>query len=196
VPSLLPLFTLLVPAAIGLAEAEVASALRGDVPMRVETFQRPDGRPAGRGVGAIVVDRPIAEVWATISHYEDKAEYQPRVVSVTVLDKKPGSLRVRMEIDASVTTARYTGLYTLDEAQHTITWTIDQSAPDNTVADVAGDYHLYEVSPQSTLVVYRTFVDPGTRVPRFIQNFITRRSLPNLLRATKQRIESGGRFRK
>ena len=45
-------------------------------------------------------------------------------------------------------------------------------------------------------MVYRAFVDPGTHVPRFIQNFITRRSLPNLLLATKKRIESGGRYHK
>ena len=195
-PAVLAVFALLVPAAIGLADAELQRALRGEVAMHVETFQRPDGKPAGRGLGAIVVDRPIAQVWATISTYEDKAEYQPRVKSVTILAKQPGSLRVRMEIDATITTARYTVLYTLDDAQHTVSWTLDKSAPDNTVADVAGDYHLYEVSPQSTLVVYRAFVDPGTHVPRFIQNFITRRSLPNLLLATKKRIESGGRYHK
>lgn len=194
-PLLLPLL-LLSPAAAGLAADDLERALGGGVPLRTETFTRPDGQSAGRGLGAIVIERPIAEVWATLSHYEDKAEYQPRLKTVTVLDRQPGLLRVRMEVDASVTTARYTGLFHLDEAEHRIRWELDRSAADNTVADVDGDYRMFEVSAQRTLLVYRTYVDAGRAVPGFIQTFLTRRSIPNLLRAIKRRIESGGTWRK
>src|SRR5207237_9591612 len=109
---------------------------------------------SGRGIGAIVIDRPINQVWATMIHYEDKAEYQPRVEKVWVLEKLPDQLKVRMQLNASVTTVRYTGIFKLDHAAHTIHWTLDKSAPDNTIADVDGGYQLAEVSPDKTLVVY------------------------------------------
>lgn len=53
------LFGLLVAAAVGLTEPELAAALRGDTPTRMESFTTETGKASGRGVGAIVIDRPI-----------------------------------------------------------------------------------------------------------------------------------------
>lgn len=179
-----------------LSDAELALALRGEVPVHTETFTSSTGKSAGRGVAAIVVNRPVGDCWATVTHYEDKAEYTPRLKSVAVLDKQPDLVHVRMEVDASITTARYTAWFRLDEAQHHIKWTLDRQAKDNTIADVEGEYRLYELTGDRTLMVYQTWVDSGHAVPRFIQDYMARKSLPNMLRAVKQRIESGGSWRK
>lgn len=180
----------------GLTEAEVQAALRGQVPVRTETFVRPGGKAAGRGLGAIVVERPVAAVWATLSRFEDKAEYMPRLKAVTVLERRPGLLRVRMVVDASITTARYTAWFELDEPARRIGWKLDRGAADNSIADAEGDYRLQELGPARTLVVYRTYVDTGRALPRFLQDYITRRSIPDLLRAVKARVESGGTWRR
>jgi hypothetical protein len=187
---------LLSPAAVGLAEAELNAALRGEVALRTETFTTATGQSAGRGVGAIVIDRSVPEVWAVVSRYEDKAEYQPRLKTVTVLERQLGRLRVKMEIDAALMTARYTGWFSLDDAAHTIHWSLDRAATDNNIRDVDGEYRLFEVSRSRTLLVYRTFVDTGRSVPKWIQDFMTRKSIPNLLGAIKKRVESGGTYRK
>ena len=181
---------------LGLTEPELAAALRGQVPSHTETFTAPSGKGSGRGVGAIVIEKPIADVWATMIRYEDRAEYQPRVEKVWVLEKLPDQLKVRMQLDASVTTIRYTAIYKLDHSAHTIHWLLDKSATDNTVADIDGNYQLAEISPERTLVVYRSWVDSGRSVPRFIQDYVARRSIPDLLRALKKRVESGGVWKK
>src|SRR4051812_31770560 len=128
----------------------MAQALRGEVPTRTETFTATTGKAAGkasgRGLGAIVIERPIADVWAVVARYDDKAEYQPRVESVEVLERKPGLLRVRMTVDASVTTVRYTGWFALDEQEHVIHWTLDRTAKDNSIADMDGEYRLFELA--------------------------------------------------
>jgi ribosome-associated toxin RatA of RatAB toxin-antitoxin module len=193
---IVPILIALVASTVGLTEPELATALRGEVPVRSETFATPTGKASGRGIGAIIVDRPIEEVWAVVSHYEDKAEYQPRVEKVWVLEKHPDYLKVRMQINASVTTARYTARFDLDPVAHTVHWKLDKTAPDNTIVDCDGGYQLAELSPTRTLVVYRGWVDSGRSVPRFIQEYMTRRSIPNLLRAVKKRVESGGTWRK
>jgi carbon monoxide dehydrogenase subunit G len=191
----LPL-ALLVASAVGLSDQDLADALKGEVPAHTESFTTQSGKSAGRGVGAIVIDRPMAEVWTTLSRYEDKAEYQPRVESVTVLDRLPDRIRARLVVDASVTTARYTAWFVFDPRAHTIHWTLDPTAKDNTIAAVDGDYRLFEVSPTRTLVVYRTYVDSGHSVPVSIQNYFARKSIPNLLHALKKRVESGGSYKK
>jgi hypothetical protein len=164
--------------------------------VHTEIFTSPQGKTSGRGVGAIIIERPVSAVWATVSHYEDKAEYTPRLQRVAVLDKQLGLLHVYMEVDASVTTARYTAWFKLDETEHTIKWNLDHGAKSNTIADTEGEYRLFPVTPERTLAVYKTWVDSGHAVPRFIQEYMARKSLPNLLKALKMRVESGGLWRK
>jgi uncharacterized membrane protein len=187
---------LLIGSAVGLSDGDLASALKGEVPARIEAFTTPTGKSAGRGLGAVVIDRPIAEVWAILSHYDDKAEYQPRVESVTILDRLPDRIRARFVVDATITTARYTAWYVFDPKAYTIHWTLDPGAKDNTVLAVEGDYHLFEVSPTRSLLVYRAYVDSGRAVAASIQNYFARKAIPNLLRAIKKRVESGGTYKK
>jgi len=186
----------LLAASVGLNDPELSAALRGEIPTRTESFTSDSGKAAGRGVGAIVIDRPLLEVWKVLSRYEDKAEYMPRVEKVAILDSSPERLRVRMQVNATVTTVRYTAFFDLDPKAHAIRWTLDKSAPDNTIIDTTGSYQLHEVSAQRTLLIYRTWVDTGRAVPRFIHDYMSRRSIPNLLRAVKLRVESGGTSRK
>ena len=189
-------FVLLLAAATGLSDGDFANALKGEIPVRSESFVTPSGKSAGRGVGAIVVDKPIGEVWSTLSRYEDKAEYQPRVESVTVLDKTPARVHAKFVIDATVTTARYTGFFDLDEKGHSIHWSLDPSASDNTVLEIDGEYRMFELEPSKTLIVYRTYVDSGRMISSSIQGYMTRKAIPNLLKAVKKRIESGGTWKK
>ena len=192
---LLPLLTPGAPVA-GLSQTEVEAALHGKVPVRIERFARPDGKTAGRGIGAIAVDRPLGEVWSTLKRFEDKPEYIPRMKSIAVLDKGPERVRVQVVVDAAVTTARYTLLYRIDEPGHLLSWTLDHSAPDNSIAETDGEYRLYAVTPEQTLVTYSSHVDTGRALPRFIQDYIARRSIPDLLRAIKLRVESRGLWRR
>ena len=180
----------------GLSEADLRDVAAGKVVTRSEAFTTASGKSAGRGLGAIIVERPIGDVWATLARFEDRAEYLPRIESVQILERQPERLRVRQEIDATLTTAHYTAWYRLDALAHTISWTLDRQARDNTVADVEGDYRLSELAPGRTLLVYRTFVDSGLKVPQSIQSFMQRRAIPDLLRAIKKRVESGGTFKK
>jgi hypothetical protein len=178
------------------SELELQKSLAGEVPTRIESFTNAQGKAVGRGWGAIVIERPLSAVWVTLARYEDRAEYVPRLKSVTVLERQPGRVRLRQEIDASVTTARYTAWFRLDETEHKISWSLDKDAADNTVRAVEGDYRLAELPNGRTLVVYRTYVDTGLKIPRFIQSYMQERSIPELLRAIKRRVESGGTWKK
>jgi carbon monoxide dehydrogenase subunit G len=193
---MLSLVFLLVGSAVGLSEADLADALKGEVPARTESFVAANGKSAGRGLGAIVIDRPIAEVWTHLSRYEDKAEYQPRVKSVEVLEHQADRIRARFTVDASIMTARYTAWFVFSPEKHVIHWTLDPTATDNSIVAAEGEYQMFEVTPSQTLVVYRTYVDSGRAIAKSIQNYFTRKAIPDLLRAVKKRVESGGTYKK
>ena len=180
----------------GLSSVEVDQALAGQVPKHTESFVSAQGKSAGRGVGAIAIERPIAEVWATLSRYDDRTEYIPRLKQLTILERIGDRMRVHHEIDATVTTARYTAWVTLDAAAYTIKWKLDQTASDNTLKDVDGGYELVSISASRTLLVYRSYVDSGLHISAAIQNYVARQAIPDLLRAIKRRVESGGTWKR
>jgi carbon monoxide dehydrogenase subunit G len=164
--------------------------------VRSETFVSASGKSAGRGLGAVVIDRPVADVWATLIRYEDRAQYIPRLKSVDVLERQPGRLRIRQEIDATFLTARFTAWFRLDREALTISWSLDKSATDNTIAESEGEYRMTALDPGHTLLVYRTYVDSGLKVPKSIQSYMQRRSIPELLGNIKKRVESGGTWQR
>jgi hypothetical protein len=172
--------------------AQELRALRaGEVPTRMESHSN-----RGRGWGAILIERPVREVWATLARWDDRAEYVPRLERLEVLATEPGRALVRQWADASIRTVITTCWYELDEAGSSIRWKLDETAPDNTPADVEGDYRMAELEPGRSLLVYRAHVDTGMRIPRAVQAFMQRRAIPDLLGAVKKRVESGGRWKK
>jgi carbon monoxide dehydrogenase subunit G len=183
-------------ATTGLSDPELQKALAGEVAVHAEAFTTPEGKDAGRGVGAIVIGKPSSAVWTTLTHYEDRAEYIPRVEKVRVIDKTDARVHVWQQIDVSVTTARFTAYFDLDPKQHVIHWALDRNVSDNTLKDVDGEYRLFDVDGDHTLLVYRSYVDSGLKVPKSIQMYIAKKSIPDLLKAIKQRVESGGTWKK
>jgi hypothetical protein len=174
-----------------LTEQELRALRAGEVPLRMESFSS-----KGRGWGAILIERPVREVWATLARWDDRAEYVPRLERLEVLASEPGRARVRQWADAGIRTAITTCWYELDEAGQCIRWKLDKTAPDNTPADVEGDYRMVELEAGRSLLVYRAHVDTGMRIPRAVQAFMQRRAIPDLLRAVKKRVESRGSWKK
>ena len=180
----------------GVAATDIDAAMAGSVPIHAEAFADAGGFTAGKGAGVILIWRPISDVWATLAHYEDRAEYIPRLKKLKVLEQQPGRVRVWQEVDATVTTARFTAWYELDEKAHVIRWKLDPSATDNTLRDVDGAYTMVAVDDRRTLLSYRSTIGTALHVPRAIQAYMTRKSLPELLGNIKKRVESGGTWKR
>lgn len=179
-----------------LTPAETGRVLGGEVLARSETSGNASGKASGYGVGAIAIDRSVADTWAVLANYADKAEYQPRVSRCTVLGREGDVLRVAMEVSATIMTVRYTGLYTLDPVAHTVRWKLDKTAAGNGIQDMEGGYALIRVSEARTILYFRSYVDSGRMVPRFIQDHFSVKAIPDLLKSVKARVESGGTYRK
>jgi hypothetical protein len=179
-----------------LTPPELAQVLQGEVVVRSETSVTPSGKTAGYGIGAIAIDRSMAETWKVLANYDDKAEYQPRVEKCAIVSREGDVLHVAMEVNATLMTVRYTGVYTLDPAAHSVSWRLDKDAAGNTIKDMDGSYTLVLATPTRTLLYFRTYVDSGLLVPRFIQNHFSVKAIPELLKSIKQRVESGGTWHK
>jgi carbon monoxide dehydrogenase subunit G len=183
-------------AQVGLSDVDLQKALAGEVPARSESFTSPSGKAAGRGLGAIVIARPLRDVWSTLARFEDRPEYVPRLKAIQVLEREPQRVRVLQIVDAGLTSARTTLWFSLDEAERCISWQLDKSAKDNSVVEVTGDYRMLECAPERTLLAYRAHIDTGLRIPLVVQQHLQKRAVPELLRAIKSRVESGGTWKR
>jgi carbon monoxide dehydrogenase subunit G len=181
---------------VGLNQAELQKALAGDVPAHSESFTSSSGKAAGRGVGAVVIQRPLAEVWSTLARFDDRPEYIPRLKAIELLEQAPTRVRVLQIVDVGITTARTTLWFELDEAARSISWKLDGAASDNSVVAVEGDYRMLALSARETLLSYRTHIDTGLRIPQLVQSHLQKRALPELLRAIKKRVESDGTWKR
>ena len=179
-----------------LTPPDLARVLQGEVLAWSEPGQSSGGTAAGYGLGAIEIDASIPEIWKVLANYDDKAEYQPRVLQCLVLDRTGEVLRVAVVVDATLMTVSYTGLYTLDPATHSVHWVLDSRAAGNTLRAMEGGYTLEYLTPGKTILRFRTFVATGSLVPQFIQNHFSLKAIPALLTSIKRRVESGGTYHK
>jgi uncharacterized membrane protein len=142
-----------------------------------------------RAEGAIVIERPLAEVVEVIEDFERYPEWA-EVASAQVLTRGEGgrAIEVAFEVDVPVLgTAAYTLRYTYAPGDTAISWTSVEAH--GAVHDVRGEYLLDERADGSTTVTYRLDVELGSLVPGFIRTKGSRRVIENALERLKARVE-------
>jgi ribosome-associated toxin RatA of RatAB toxin-antitoxin module len=178
-----------------LAKAEQAKLERGEVVVRGEMYTKPDGKRAGRGKAYCVVNAPPETLFATLSEYEKVPEYLPRLKRVTVLEKSGEAWRVRQELKILFKTVSYGLNLKFSAAQKRMDWVLDKKQ-DNDIRDTAGSWEFLPHGAGKTLIVYTITVDTGTMIPGFLEDYLTKKDLPEVLAAMKRRVESGGKWKK
>ena len=70
-----------------------------------------------------------------------------------------------------------------------MTWALDQEA-EHDIADTTGSWAVVPLEgAQATLVRYRSWVDSGRSVPRFVEAFLTERSLPKIVEGIRTEVQ-------
>ena len=89
---------------------------------------------------------------------------------------------------------RYHARHEWDPAKNQIWWSLDPGY-DNDLAVYEGRWDLFELTDQRTLGRFATRVDIGPGLPSFLQDFATRRKLPQAMESTRRWVDSGGTHR-
>ena len=170
-----------------LTREDVARLERGEVLLRNQVDKDAKGR--GRGRAIVLIRRPPAAVWTVLTDYEKHTEFMPGVVRSKVYSRADRTVGVAYTLKVLLKSIRYHCLCTAAPDQRAIRWTLDKSRKN----DIAGTTGCWEIRPHGdggSIAIYSLAVDTGMSVPRFVQNFLTRRDLPNVARALKKRVES------
>lgn len=176
-------------AAAGVSAAELARLEEGE--LVAETNQETAGA-RGEGRGSVLVHRPEGELWRILTDHRRFPEFMPRIEKVQVLDETPGGERSQLWLDATVKHIDYALDYRYRPEAGVIVYSMAKDPPPHGVKEASGTWRLIPVDAgASTVVVYASKIDIGFWVPGFVAEYLSKRSIPNVLEAVKRRAEAG-----
>lgn len=159
--------------------------------------------PGGAGVAEVkaelIINEPLDRVWKAVTDSGHFVEYMPYIEETREMGRAPdGGIYVYHRIDPPLVSRRE---YTLklwseiDEAKGVWIWrwslADDRGPPPRegcvhlSVSD--GYWRLEKLGSRSTLVVYWVYSDPGGSIPLWIANKANTVSLPDVMRAARNR---------
>ena len=178
-----------------LDEKDLATLKKGQVVVRGEMYTTEDGKRAGKGVAFVIIDKPPEAAFAVLQDYGKIPEYMPRVVKVTLSEKTPARMKVVQELKVLFKTVVYTLILDFNAQKKRMDWKLDKSAS-NDIKDTWGFWEFVPYENGKTLVVYNIAADTGVAIPQFLEDYLTKKDLPEVLLAMKRRTESGGTWKK
>lgn len=207
-PKLKPLvfaaFVVLLPAAslwagesptTGLTADELTRMEKGGVVVKTDTYPTGDGT-RGAGITAYcVINKPPDAAWAVMLNYHKFDEFMPRLERIEVLEKTKHTMKITETVRVPLGAISYTLDLIFKPTQRTVSWALDKSRKHD-IADTFGAWEFLSYSQGKTILRYTSTLDSGLFVPRFLEDFLIRNDVPDVLLSLKRRIESDGTWKK
>jgi hypothetical protein len=144
---------------------------------------------------ALVFNQDLDTVWSLMTQGWRQEEYLPRLERSPLIKKWDGGDQIEFHVKVLGIAISYRILGTRDKLQYYSHWKLDPDY-DNDMKEVSGYWRFYWMDEHHTLARYGTRVETGIGIPAAVQEFLTKRDLPNALGAQKRWIDSGGTWRK
>jgi hypothetical protein len=176
---------------------EIVERLRSDelvVLVSAETEKQPKGGGPSIVVGFVIFEPGPPETYRMLSQTTRQIEYRSELTDVANVEwNERGPVDVH-HIQILFRRYSYHLQYILTPETQTLGWQLDASYA-NDLDRVDGRWELYEMDDGRTLARFTTGVEVAAGVPRFLQDYFTRKNLPSTLGNCRRWVNSKGRFR-
>jgi len=144
---------------------------------------------------AMIVDRPIEEVWTLLKKTELQDRYLPDLAKCDLVKRDKAGDLVDFHVKILVVSIDYRVHHRYDEEHYKLWWTLDPTY-DNDMNQVDGFWQLYKLDEKRTLLRYGTKVEVASFIPDMVMERLTKSNLPANMDACYKYIESGGTYTK
>jgi hypothetical protein len=156
---------------------------------------RPEGGLRGGIISAYVIfDEPPGDVFELLAQSTRQTEFRPELTSIETIEMGPNGPIDEHRLKILFRRYEFRLQYRVHPQQRHIDWVLDERF-DNDLAYVSGSWDLYEMSDGRTLGRSGTQIDVGPAVPAFLQDWITRKNLPQTMERVRLWVESEGIYR-
>lgn len=143
----------------------------------------------------VLVKQPREVAFKLLTDPSKQAEFLPRLVSSKTISRTATTEKTEFLLKIAFTSLHYRVDHRWWPGDSRIAWMLDSSF-DNPMKLQTGYYYVYSVDDNWSLLEYGTNIDTGWFVPDVLQNYLSKREVPEALAALKKYIDSGGTWRK
>ncbi|NMB65879.1 MAG: hypothetical protein GYA16_13525 [Spirochaetes bacterium] len=187
-----------------LKQADVQSLREGNIVIKKQKSKTQEGEIA-RVAGAILIQKPIQEVWKCILDWERMPQYVDTLDYYTVLAKiNHNSSIIEGQIHVAFLKFNYTLLVSNDERNYYQKWQLISEndivqyniqkniKPASTgIKNIEGYQYCIPLDDNNTIVYYAPVVEVSVPVPGFVENNLTQKSIKDYLYGIKRYLEGG-----
>ncbi len=166
--------------ALAAAFGSASALVRGEVV--VEALPAKGSARAVKAVGTVRA-KPDS-VWKALTDYPAFPEYMPNVVESKVQKQEGDNIWVASKFSVTIKNVNY--VLKLTHEHQVKPWKITWTRVEGDLNAIDGHYIVQEV-PEGTRIEYVSIIDSGSFVPGFIQEALTKRSVPDLFKAVAER---------
>jgi uncharacterized protein YndB with AHSA1/START domain len=163
------------------------NALAGGETITTET--KGVGSEKGDVLAAGIIRGSPQQVWTVLTEFERRPEFIAATKDVRVLQVDGNRVWIAEHLRVLLVNVRYSLINTLDPESGLMSWVLDKSVPHD-IADTTGAWQLVPLAGGAqTLVTYRAWIDTGRPVPGFIESFLVKRSLPQVINGLRDQVQ-------
>lgn len=162
---------------------------RGEVAVEADPVDGAKGRKAEVARARALLPHPASAVWGVLTAFESWPRFLPNLEKTEVLRREGNRVWLRNQISVLWVDVQTAPIYELYPRQGRITWRLDPTR-EQELERVEGAWQITPLgSRDGCLVEYQALVDAGRGIPRFVEEMLTRRSLPDVLRNLRREVE-------
>jgi len=135
-----------------------------------------------------IIKRSPEVVWAVLVDFERPRDFLPNVREIQLRRVEGNRLFLQQHLRVLLNDVRFGLIWELYPDLGEVRVSLDPSVPHD-IEDTRGTYRLVPLEGNRwTLLRYRTAVDTGRSIPGPVERFLTRRSLPGVIRSLRDEI--------
>ena len=159
-------------------------------------YEAEGGQPGFTAAAMIIINAPVEQCFKMFCDFDKQSQFFPAITISRVTSRSANRAVIYKELDYHVLTIRYTHILSIDPDKHRVDFATDPTG-ENDVKFSQGFFQFEKLDDHRTLFTYGLVkLDPGIKIPEFIQKYMSSRDLPKMAINLKKYIESGGQWRK
>lgn len=142
----------------------------------------------------VLFEQPRADVLRLLASTPRQTEYRPELHRLEVIEASEHGDVVEYRLRFMLTTLRYRARHGWDFEGGRLWYTLDPAFP-NDMQVLDGMWELRALGERRTLGRFTTRISLGPALPAFLQDYATRKKLPESMDHLRRWVDSGGKWR-
>jgi len=170
-----------------LAPDEVRKLEEGKVLVKKEVVREREEEATAEVMAMVVIPRPPEKVYRALFTFSRWPHFLPNLKAVKVIKTEGEALWLWHEVKVLFVSVEYTTIYHFDPERGVARWTLDRTLPHD-IEDTEGFWRLEPLQGGRTLLIYNARVRVGRFVPPFVEDLLTRESLPRVVTGVREEV--------